>query len=228
MIVDIQLAGTFTTSFTRCIRFELCLCGGGPPVIVVENVSFVNGLANSVSVTVPCGDYDCITARDRKHTLRRTDSAFGIIGPNYVADFTGAEALVSGNLNDDFYIDILDFGILAGQYTVNFGTGDTLCGALGNNADLNGDGMVFVGDFTFIQQNFLMTHEANCCGALGFAGAVLDGPAARTNTPMGPVTSIAVKELYRQGLSELAAGDVNHDGWLDQNDIAAFFGGNTP
>jgi hypothetical protein len=60
------------------------------------------------------------------------------------------------------------------------------------------------GDFAFIGINFLRAGER--CTA-GFDGEQ-------------PVTRISVKELRRRGMGELAAADLNGDGWLDSADIA--------
>ena len=215
LIVDLQLAGSFSTTFTRCVRFELS-SGGPGTTIVDQDVTFVNGVANDVEIDVPCGLYTCITARDRKHTLRRTDSALAISGVNYLAAFTGADALVGGNLNDDAWIDILDFGIFVGQFGSSPGA-NTLCGYVGNHADITGDGTVNVLDFNFISINFLQGHEANCSGVSG----LVDG----LEQQAGPIQRISNRELIRRGLQELTAGDLNHDGWLDMRDIAQFMNG---
>jgi len=61
---------------------------------------FTDGSSHSV-VDVPCGTYDCSSARDRLHTLRRTDDEFGIVGTRYVTNYTTAgptdDSLVGGN-----------------------------------------------------------------------------------------------------------------------------------
>ena len=44
----------------------------------------------------------------------------------------------------------------------------------------------------------------------------------------GPITSISVDELVELGLGELAAGDLNDDGWLDVDDVEAFANGASP
>ncbi|MBZ0172587.1 MAG: hypothetical protein K8E66_09435, partial [Phycisphaerales bacterium] len=124
---------TVTDSMDRCITFELEPTGGGSPVIVEETLSFVAGFATA-TVEIPCGDYQCISARDTLHTLRaRDDDDFGIAGTSYTADFTASgdgDALLGGNFNDDMFIDILDFGIFIGQFGTDPGVagGDTVCG----------------------------------------------------------------------------------------------------
>jgi hypothetical protein len=220
MLVDIELDAV-TASFTRCIRFELYACPNTTPVIVDAEVAFTGGLATDAEVFVPCGVYNCVTARDRKHTLRRTDESFGTLGNNYDAHFTGLDRLIGGNLNDDAYNDILDFGGFIGQFNQNVGA-NTPCNLAGIHADFSGNGFVLAEDYTYIANNFLIAREASCCGLGDSGGAVPDEP--------GPITAITVRELNARGLHKLAAGDLNHDGWLDLTDVQVFLqgGGGSP
>jgi hypothetical protein len=237
LVVDVELSpnvdtgsGSYPQTLTRCITFELWGCPASSPAETVsEEIVFTKAGAGAPMITaagqvveVPCGSYSCITARDELHTLRRTDETFGIVGTQYVADFAGDPAgggdwLVGGNLNDDRWIDILDFGVFAGQWSVSYGTGDTTCSMVFPHADISGDGSVGTGDFGFIQVNFLLGNEANCCGAPGLA------PPGD-----GPVTEISVAELYALGLGHLAAADLNGDAMLDQADVQAFLMGARP
>lgn len=224
---------TVSESMDRCITFELEPVGGGSPVIVEETLSFVAGLA-SATIEVPCGDYQCISARDTLHTLRaRDDDDFGISGTSYVADFTASgdgDALLGGNFNDDMFIDILDFGIFVGQFGTDPGAagGDTICGTGGPDADASGNGTVGGEDYTFISTQFLFMSEDSCAVAPIYAG---DGngfrpiDAQRINEP---VVSITLEELDARGLGHLASADLNGDGVLDQGDLAAFFAGARP
>jgi hypothetical protein len=230
MVVDVELDGAMAVGpITRCITFELFATGCGSSVTVNETISFTSGLATSVVVEVPCGDYSCITARDALHTLRRTDIAdFSISGTQYVADFTALggtsdNSLIGGNLNGDMWIDILDYGIFVGQYASSPG-GSTPCSTPGPHADISGDGTVWTEDFSFIQINFLLGDETNCCVPM---------PAWRWARPMpqafdGPITRISVRELRRRGLHDLIVADLNHDGWLDVRDMEAFANGERP
>lgn len=217
--VTVQLSPTIVAGpITRCIQFRVWNCGNNSSLLFNEAVTFTGGLG-SATLLVPCaaGPYACITARDPLHTLRRT-APLGILGPSYSASFTGADTLIGGNLNGDNVIDILDFGVFTSEYAQNYGSGSTTCATPPPHADINGDGIVFTQDFTFIQINFLLSNEPNCCGQPGFA----DDGAAR------PRTRVSVAELFARGLGHLAAGDLNHDGWLDPADIAAFLGGQRP
>jgi len=224
-----------TGTLTRCVTFEVWECGGPSSIEVSAEIDFDvtfvgpgNSAIGTAVIDVPCGSYTCITARDKLHTLRRTDETFGISGTQYVADFTGNPAgggdwLIGGNLNDDTFIDILDFGIFSSQFNTSPGK-DTTCADAGPHADISGDGVVNNLDFSFIQLNFLKFHEANCCGQpLRMADG---GEAGQADD--GPVTSITVRELRQRGLSHLAAGDLNRDGVLDEQDIAAFVEGVVP
>lgn len=293
LVVDLELEGVFESVLTRCITFELFDCPNGTPVIVEQEVTFtspgspVSATATGVVVDVPCGVYSCVTARDRLHTLRRTldDPDFEIDGTQYVADFIFAnKPLIGGNLNDDEWIDILDFGIFVGQFGANYGTGDTTCATAAPHADISGDGLVSSADFTFIQTNFLDQAEANCCGGpemLIASSAVLVGdvngdgvvdardlalvksqlfkPVTAENAwadvngdgvitaadlavvkanlfraapavpaEDGPIERISVEELEARGLGHLIQADLNGDGWLDQQDVAAFLQGARP
>jgi len=230
LVVDVQLSPTIVPCpITRCITFELWECPDTAPAETVrQTITFVNGEATGVLVPVPCGNYTCLTARDELHTLRRTDEdQFGvcpIVGTQYVADFTDQsgsggdnDALIGGDLNDDLRIDILDFGVFSSEWGADYGTGDTDCSTLPPHADINGDGWVTTADFTFIQIHFLEQADDNCCGQPGLG----DGDD-------GPITAISVVDLEAMGLSELAAGDLNNDGWLDVADIVAFLNGARP
>ncbi|MEW6249229.1 MAG: HYR domain-containing protein [Planctomycetota bacterium] len=219
---NISTGGSFPQTLTRCITFEVWNCDPPnvePDAIVSQEVTFTvtagtpNVALGAATLTeVPAGAYACITARDKLHTLRRTATLTINASHQYAADFTGDPAgggdwLIGGNLNDDSTCDILDFGVYSWQFTQVYGSGNTTCATAYPHADLNGDGIASVADFTFIQVHFGKTHEANCCGA-GSLGE--------------PVRRISVDELIRLGLAELAAGDWNHDGWLDEADMAAF------
>ncbi len=223
LVVSVELRGLSGFNGSRCITFELWDCGAPiyGPVEVKQVLTFNSGLATGALIEVPCDVYTCITARDTLHTLRRTldtTDGFAISGTQYVADFVAVgKDLIGGNLNDDFWVDILDFGVFSSQWGASYGspmTGDTTCITAPPHADISGDGWVWSVDFGFISYNFLMEHEANCCEALGLHGGEEGGD--------GPITEISVRELRGLGLDHLAAADLNADGMLDEAEIEEF------
>ncbi len=209
--LDVELS--WPLNGTRCVTFGLW--NGTSTLELSRTVTFAGGVATGVSLLAPCasGPYSCVMARDRLHTLRRTAS-LDVTGTVYKAALTGADRLVGGNLNDSKYIDILDFGIFSWRYATNYGSGNTTCTTPSPHADISGDGLVTTADFTFIAGNFLMASEPPCSGARDTEGA--------------PVTRISVAELIASGEGHLAVADLNRDGWLDELDIVAFAGGQTP
>lgn len=225
--VVVELQGVHVTEVDRCITFELWSCDGTPTYETIQSViTFTSdGSTNAIgtaNVDIPIGEWECITARDTLHTLRRTDEAFHIDGARYVADFTGdpeagGDWLIGGNFNDDFWVDILDYGMFTWQWNTDYGTGDCTCSTSAPHADASGDGLVTPADFTFIQTNFWVGYEANCCGQTGLAD--------RKN---GPRKSVTLEELEEMGLSDLAVADLNGDGRLDMKDVRAFANGVRP
>jgi hypothetical protein len=225
---SVQLSPTMATGpFTRCIAFDVwdCDAPGGPQrrSTIEQNVVFTNGMASSVQVPIPGGNWECITARDKLHSLRATAANFNTVnGINYTATFTGnrdtgGHWLLSGNLNDDNFIDILDFGIFVSEF-LSPAVPNTVCGSSGPDGNINGDNVIDLVDFVFVQVNSLKASEANCCGSA----------VAAEEAGEAPVESISVRELQRRGLTHLMMADLNRDGILDQADIVEFAQGARP
>jgi hypothetical protein len=230
--VHLQLSPTVDNDgFKRCICFEM-ISSCSPLVMeeVCQTIDFGGpfqfpGQAEG-SVKVPKGKYVCVQARDRQHSLRATHFPLVCDGHHYGVTFKGdpffgGNWLIQGNLNRDPLIDILDFGTFLGQLNQNPNPDkDKLCsdeGGLGGlHADFNGDGNVDVGDYTFIQINFLANDKDDCCHN-GSAGSDAVGR-----------TEVSVKELNEMGMGELAIADLNNDGFLNTEDMAAFVQGVRP
>jgi len=244
--VTVELSPTILPlPVTRCITFEVWDCSGPTMQTTSIPMTFVDGGGGKAIATgticVPINTPTCVTARDKLHTLRSTVLPTGA-PPTFAASFTGKRAdepgaipmvdvghrLVGGNLNDDIFIDILDFGTWAGLYLTNYGNGDTTCSTLSPHGDISGDGDVGIGDYSFIAINFLMVAENNCCSLAPFMAGGGDDESPTPRDGNGPRASITVAELNQLGLSHLVAGDVNHDGVLDQRDMAAVLSGQMP
>ena len=230
----VTLLNQVSADVTRCITFELTRCGEPAPTIVETEFAFDTEVAPGVRmatgvIEIPCGPYDCISARDTWHSLRRTIPAVVDAGA-YVADFAAADkVLLGGNANDDWVIDILDFGAYNAWFGWGYGTGDTECGWMCGSTppgvtecchvDFSGDGTAGSdGDFSYIQVNYLETRDAGCC--------LLGGGAAGGDDK--PVTEISVEELHQRGLGYMEVADLNGDGWLDAQDITAYLSGARP
>jgi hypothetical protein len=215
----------------RCICFELFeSCS---PLVVRETCATLTfgtpgEFAGHVRTKVPIqpGNYVCITARDRQHSLRSADvPQVNCDQLQYAADFSGdptigGNRLQQGNLNRDSVIDIVDFGVFLAQLDQNANPGrDKLCednaGQGYTHADLNGDGYVDVADFTFIQINFLQTDTDLCC------------PGRASGPPPGR-TRLTRDDMKKLGLAHLTVADLNRDGVLDTADVALFLQGTRP
>lgn len=205
---NVSLSGITSGTFTRCITFDLfeAMNCPGPAFTHGEPVTFTNG-SGTVSFTAPCGTYACITARDRLHTLRRTIDAgnFHPSGNDYTVDFNGSDALISGNVNDDNFIDILDFGGFIGRYSLA-DLANTTCSTTGLHPDFDGNGLVGTEDFNFISFNFLAQREADCC-----SNPLADGQ---------PTVEISVIDLARTDYDMARTADLNRDGLLNTGDVA--------
>jgi hypothetical protein len=246
MVLDISLQSVFVPWTIQCTHFELYGCdgaAGGTPVDL--NLTYTSpGAPTDANFTgtvlIPCGPWACATAAVRPHTLRRAiDGAnFQIVGTQYVATFP--DSLLGGNY-DEFlnypnpFIDVGDFSVWAAEFqnqaTYNSSCpgnpdGCTPCGETNPpHADGTGDGLVLnAADFTFIQINWLLRHEECCAGA-----APADGPAtpgwafnkqsAYSKNVQLPILQLNVAVLTAQGHGELAAADLNGDGWIDMVDV---------
>ena len=94
----------------------------------------------------------------------------------------------------------------------------TPCDAAGTpHADVNGDGIVDLLDWSFIQANYLVeATQPGCC---------LDNVAAFA---VAARTSVSVNQLFRWRLGHLAVADLNRDGHVDDADIALYNSGVRP
>jgi hypothetical protein len=149
----------------------------------------ITEIALPVAATHPC-----VAAKAPTHSLTSTAVPV-IVGARYRADF----ALIQGDSNDDDMIEIVDYAM----FVIDWSTVGNFDRPPDARSNFNGDRRVNTVDFSFIGTGFFNVGES-CTGAL--AGA-------------RPRERISVKELRRTGLGELAAADLNRDGWFDMRDI---------
>lgn len=232
--VKVQLSPVVEDAeFTRCICFELF--SSCTPLVYTEHCETMSfggpfnfpGQSHE-DIKVPKGKHVCITARDRQHSLRASyslDGASLCVGNEVKAEFKGdpffgGNWLIQGNLNRDRVIDILDFGTFIGQLNQNPSPDPKTCednnGQGFTHADFNGDGVVNAEDFTFIQINFLEDDKNICC------------PGHTGSDAVQGLTEVSVKDLREMGLEDLVIADLNNDGLLSVDDMAAFLQGARP
>jgi hypothetical protein len=216
---------------TRCIEF--CLYGpcNQLPICFQEDITF-GGLFNYIGkangkIKIPKGKWGCITAQDQLHSLRSCadpDCKDGQLHADFKGDpIYGGNWLVLGNL-DAFKkdepkasldtIDILDYIMFVLTYGDCYGSETPGCHD-GPNGDVNGDGCVTLSDYIYIIRNFLVTSKDCCCGpqAAGLSEAL---------------TEISVDELREMGREDAVVADLNADGVVNADDMAAFTQGVRP
>jgi hypothetical protein len=244
LVVDVELsptmlAGTPSNPITRCIHFELSVCGAANPETVVVGTHVAFGAPDNIPghgtacVEVPAGNWDCLTAADPKHSLTSTCIAECNVDNHLYAQFKHSKEinetchwLVQGNLNwPSPNIDIFDYTVMAGRYlTVAQNGNDSPCGAGGVDADFNGDGLVSLADFSFVVGNFFCESK-NPCAVLCSPGGDPATGSVRSST--APRSAVTVAELHDMGLGDYAASaDVNSDGIVNLADIVGFIGAN--
>jgi hypothetical protein len=232
--VTVQLSPIITGELDRCICFQLYSDCVQAPLEFCQTLHF-GGLFDHVGhftddIKIPdAGQWFCITARDQLHTLRSSDFLECVDG-DYIAvfkgdPFFGGNWLIGGNLDgwkkfnpnaSHNVIDILDFG----QFVANFGAQvdpDSPCPtAVAAHADINGDGVVNSLDYAFVTRNFLSQSKNACCPGSAAAESIV----ARTE--------ISVRELRELDMGDLAVADLNGDGVVNTDDMAAFMAGQQP
>jgi hypothetical protein len=168
--------------------------GGSSSLVTVNVPAGVNPTAVITDMQVPvAAGYSCLAAKNTTHSL--TDAAApSIVAKQYAASFT----LRQGDANNDDVVDIFDYAAFISA------RGSGRASNAGSN--YNGDTDINTFDFTFISFSFLATGES--CS-----------PSFNEPTPR---TRVSVKDLRRAGMGDMAAADLNHDGWVDTRDITLF------
>lgn len=223
--VDLQLSSTVAPGpLRRCIEFAFYPSCTEEPVVVQKTVEFglpfnLPGRADDVQLTIPPGQYYCVTARDTMHTLR-SRATLSIEGTKYVAKFVGDPAmggnwLIGGNVDGNTVIDSVDQALVMASYLQSINP-QTPCGTTGFHTDINGDGLVNLDDLGFIQRNLLKTDAAPCC----------PGNTASANET--PVEEISLDDLGQLGFEGLESADFNQDGVINRTDLDQFIRANQP
>ena len=196
---EVQTNGA-TGNFQRCITFTLS--GDGATYTTSEVLTFNSGIG-STQLRVPVGNYGCVTADDRLHTLSQ-QTELEVSGIQYVADFTGSQALVPGDLNNDNVVDVVDWGVLVVRIGQTASV-NTNCETPAFQADVNADGFVNAVDGNLLLNVILLGGET--CSS----GAADGGASARQ--------SISVKKLTEIGIANAESCDIDNNGIVDLFDM---------
>ena len=159
--LTVELRGV-VSFVTRCISIQLLNHRTGELETIQQEISFTNGIGSTSLDIIDGNAYNCISIKDSLHTLRQTSVSMKLKNGMYQVSFTGDNALIGGDLNNDDVINKDDFNIYSSQLGTTFGTGDANCDTPLYHADINGDGKVNEADGQFIQQHFDTTGEAGC------------------------------------------------------------------
>lgn len=221
-VVTVQLEGV-TASLNRWIKFVIGGTGGSAgPLTITRQVAFTSGVGTETFTNLdPTGDWTRISAKDEQHTLRQTVN-LQVVGPSsdrqYSAAFTVDDQLIGGDVTNDNIVDILDFGVFAGQYNTSPSL-DTTWSTRNANISCDGNPGVGTEDFTYIQQKFLSVGDTSPSGALALSMSVGTGSTAGPS----PRASISVKELAQIiGMKDAQKADVNKDKVVDAADMQLF------
>jgi HYR domain len=176
------------------------------------------GLINEI---VPCGSWDCVSAKDPQHTLRG-NQPLADVGGVFTASFVGADRLISGDLDNDNLIDVEDFGAWTDFFFVPVDPNST-CASISAisiplnpidfHPDLDGDGVVT--DFDLV--NFIIRPDLFLTSGDGIADCCPNVP---VNGGPLPVSRISVDSFTQKvGIKKAQAADANGDGYIDVVDV---------
>lgn len=216
--LEIDLAGV-KTPVTR--RIKLVIGGqessGVPAETLTANVDFDTPVLEGATTVAMrgikvftalsnAGQWTHVGAKDEQHTLMSTVELTQRGDGQFYASLTGGDALIGGDATNDNLIDILDFGVLIGQY------GQAARAWPARDADFDCSGVVDgSAEFSFIQIGFLTR------------GDPPPGLAAPDASADGPASSVSVTSLAAVIGSDAASrADLNGDGIVDTWDIQAF------
>lgn len=183
IVVNVEMSPTMVSGapnapIIRCIDFALSDCDDTNQQTFSFSQEVAFGAPGNVpghgtaAALIPSANWSCLNAIDPMHSLNSTCTVACVDG-DWRTTFKGPPEngplchwLIQGNLDGSPFIDIFDFTILAGQYLTAPGA-VTTCSDVGPHADLNGDGIVTLADFSFIITNFLVSSQDLCADVCG-------------------------------------------------------------
>jgi hypothetical protein len=207
---------SFGGSVIRCVEFTFSTGTGpnGQCYSTEKEFTFVNGVAvGQVLVPGAAGMWTQASADDDLHSLVTT-SAVSDIGREYSVSFSGADAMLLGDFNDDNCIDAADYAIwtsrAGNQVAINTGCTYEPPPSLGYHPDISGNGLVDQAD-----ADRLLCNAATCGDSLegncGSGGGLAWGS--------GPVMALDVATMSALIGADASSADINGDGIIDAVDM---------
>jgi hypothetical protein len=232
--VEVQLEPVILAEeMYRCINFELYADCVQEPLVFQEMLPFgtkwdhIGHFTGDLKIPAS-GQWACIAAIDQQHSLRAVADIVCADDGVYYAEFKGdpkffgGNWLTQGNLDGwkkvgetENVIDIMDFGTFVQVYGTVPPPPNCETKHDGPHGDLNGDGIVDALDFAFIMRNFMQNSLDACC-----PDGIGSGTTGRSE--------VSVSELRQLGASEMIVADLNGDGLINVDDMAAFAQGFRP
>lgn len=231
-----QGSGDTPLNFVRPIHFTL-MDVSGCETPFCELVEF-DGLAGetpvaNVALTVPCGDWAAICAKDNQLTLNSSTS-LQIIG----SDYSGLDDLElrSGDTDNDGDVDINDVTFLLFSYS-SVSSNAATCPPMGmeapRSADFSLNGLAFTEDFTILQANWLAFTSCGCptTGIIANSPAFeevdvvreLDRNRRALRLGVGARRNVVLRARADAFDPAIASAiDLNRDGFIDHEDVSAF------
>jgi len=206
----------FGGSVIRCVEFTFST-GTGPSgqcYSTEKEFTFVNGVAvGQVLVPGAAGMWTQASADDDLHSLVTT-SAVSDIGREYSVSFSGADAMLLGDFNDDNCIDAADYAIWTSRFNiqvpVNTGCSYVPPPSLGYHPDISGNGLVDQAD-----ADRLLCNAATCGDVLG--GNCGSGGGLAWGS--GPIMALDVATMSALIGADASSADINGDGIIDAVDM---------
>jgi hypothetical protein len=202
--VDVEIWLPGSTPATRCIHFVTDVCSAFTDT-PIDFVQVVPGepVRAIVTLTVPCGDWLQLCAKDEQHTLWNT-VALTQTGSVYTA--SDDLLLIGGDTDNDGDVDAEDVSWFIYQYGTLAVDGD--CPPLfpgQKDADFDNDGMVDTDDYTFLSFAWNSDTDCACSNASGNLGGA---------QPWVHVDALPAHVAR--------AVDLNHDDRMDYEDVRLF------
>jgi hypothetical protein len=206
LTLNIQLEGILSSSVTRTMKILL----GGDAVPQLEYnlpVTFVNQIGTLGLHGIPkLPGYSCVSVKDTQHTVYSTQSIVHSAPGQYVANLTGNDKLLGGDVDNNDVVDVYDYGIIAVQWNT---TGHPLAPPA-PDGDIDDNGKVYKEDFRIFWSHFLTRGDPPC--------GVLPG---QLPTPASRITVAQLAPLVG-GVTNARKADLNKDGYIDSADVRLF------